>query len=243
MTAIKETSGGKAWKTKNGTIIIRVMSGRSNVFLITNGMQHILVDTSISLVWRRLARNLERMNIRHIDYLVLTHSHFDHAANAGKVREKFGAKVVIHEAEADPLANGTFLIPDGTIPITRLMTGALRKNNRLSFRTTPCRSDLRAGAGFDLKDSGYNVSLLHTPGHSPGSMSVIVDDEIALVGDAMVGTFRWTVFPPFAVDVPQLIESWGKLLETRCTLFLPSHGSARSRTLVETDYLKRKQSL
>jgi hypothetical protein len=69
---------------------------------------------------------------------------------------------------------------------------------------------------------------------------VIVNGELALVGDAMFGVFRNSIFPPFADDVPQMVKSWGKLLDTGCSLFLPSHGSANSRALVEREYTKRR---
>jgi hypothetical protein len=42
------------------------------------------------------------------------------------------------------------------------------------------------------------------------------------VGDAMFGVFNWSVFPPFADDVPTMIKSWRKLLKTGCHSFLQS---------------------
>jgi hypothetical protein len=56
-------------------------------------------------------------------------------------------------------------------------------------------------------------------------MSLIVDNEIALVGDVMFGVFNWSVFPPFADDVPTLEKSWGKLAKSGCKMYLPGHGT------------------
>jgi len=67
---------------------------------------------------------------------------------------------------------------------------------------------------------------------------VVVDDKIALVGDAMFGIFPGTVFPPFSADVGQMIDSWGKLPATNCRLFLPAHGTVSSRRLVLRNYEK-----
>jgi len=64
-------------------------------------------------------------------------------------------------------------------------------------------------------------------------MSLIVDDEIAIVGDAMFGIFPNSIFPPFADNVPVMIKSWRKLLDTKCMLFLPAHGTKNSRRLVD----------
>ena len=48
---------------------------------------------------------------------------------------------------------------------------------------------------FDMKALGFNGYILHTPGHSPGSQSIIIDNEIALAGDSMFG-----IFPRFGIS-------------------------------------------
>ena len=83
--------------------------------------------------------------------------------------------------------------------------------------------------------------MIHTPGHTAGSMSLIIDDELAVVGDTMFGVFRWSVFPPFAEDEKLMIKSWGRLLETKCSEFIPSHGTANSRLSVQKEYNKRNK--
>jgi hypothetical protein len=54
----------------------------------------------------------------------------------------------------------------------------------------------------------------------------------------MFGVFNWSVFPPFAADVPTMIRSWGELLETGCNTFLPGHGTKNSRKLLKKQYNK-----
>ena len=82
---------------------------------------------------------------------------------------------------------------------------------------------------------------MHTPGHTEGSISLIIDNEIALVGDTMFGAFPGTIFPPFANDESLMVNSWEKLLKTKCKVFIPSHGSANDRGLVEKDFKKRSK--
>jgi hydroxyacylglutathione hydrolase len=75
----------KTWKTKNGSNILRILSGRSNAFLISSNNINVLVDTGPDTFWQKLKKNLDNHNIKTIDYLILTHTHFDHAGNAARI--------------------------------------------------------------------------------------------------------------------------------------------------------------
>ncbi len=229
----------KVWSTTSGTKIIQVLSGRSNVFLLSNSKSNILIDSGAGYKWKTLRKRLYALNIKKIDFLFLTHAHFDHTGNASKIKESYHARVLIHESEAGLLNNGDNIIPSGTNVFTKLLMGIVAKQFKPFARYKPCAPDLTFKERYDLSDSGYNAYLLHTPGHTEGSASIIIDHDIALVGDAMFGVFPESVFPPFAGDPVQLIHSWKKLLDTGCNVFIPSHGSANKRSLVEKEYNKR----
>lgn len=233
----------KTWETKSGYRIIQILSGRSNVFLLTNGKQKILVDTSPKNKWPKLEMQLVNLKIVRIDYLILTHTHFDHAANACKIKEKFNSKVIVHKEEAQYLSTGDNIVPIGTNPFTRILVKLFAKRFLQGCRYEPCGYDILVDSSFDLKEFGFNATIIPNPGHSIGSVSAIVDNEIAIVGDAMFGIFPGSVFPPYASDVKQMIDSWGVLLKTDCSVFLPAHGSANSRSLLQKDYDKRKSKI
>jgi len=228
----------KRWNTNGGYRIVQVISGRSNVFLLTDERVNILVDTGVRFMRGSLKRHLNGLKVRRIDYLILTHTHFDHTANASWIKENYGAKVIIHRSEALFLTKGEGCIISGTNIFSRMIVKLLSGMISGIVRCEPCSYDIIIDSLFDLSPFGFNAYILHTPGHSPGSVSIIVDDQIALVGDTMIGAFKWTVFPPFACDTNLLIKSWGRLLDTKCKLFIPSHGSVNSRSLVEKDYIR-----
>jgi glyoxylase-like metal-dependent hydrolase (beta-lactamase superfamily II) len=214
----------KEWSTKSGYKIIRILSRRSNVFLLTDGKTNILVDTGPGIMWNTLKSRLSRIKVDEISLLILTHSHFDHAANACRIKKKYGCKIMIHSLEADYLLNGENIIPTGTNLFTGIIVRLLAKRIQGFVRYQPCTFDYAPDSSFDLSEFGFNAVLIHTPGHTEGSVSIIVDNEIALVGDTMFGIFGWTIYPPFAVDPGKMIQSWGILLRTNCSVFLPSHG-------------------
>lgn len=101
----------------------------------------------------------------------------------------------------------------------------------------PAVVDIEVEDKYDLSSFGFNAYIIHTPGHTYGSMSIIVDNEIALVGDAMSGLFN-SICPPFALDTKLMAESWKRLLDTGCSVYLPSHGTEDSREFVSKQYEK-----
>lgn len=230
----------KLLKTKSGYLIIRILSGRSNVFVLTNGAQNILVDTSTRRNRGKLQKQLAALGVGRIDCLVLTHAHFDHAGNARKIKDVYGAMVMVHQHEAPYLIAGDNIPIRGTNRLTRPLAHIFGALFAKQCRYDACPCDIMVHSAFDLREFGFNAYVMHTPGHTPGSISIVVDDEIAIVGDTMFGVFKRSVFPPFAQDVEQMVHSWGELLKTNCSLFLPSHGAAKSRDEVMGEYERRR---
>lgn len=210
-----------------GTILLKLTGGRSNTFLILQpGRGDILVDTSVKLARHYLLNELKRYKTVP-DYLILTHGHFDHVGNAAYIRENMKSKVVIHKDEADFLRKGTMNIPSGTITPTKYLVNLA---NRIKFNLgfEPCEVDIEITDNYKLP--GYEgITIIHTPGHSPGSISIIIDNEYAIVGDTMINVALFKVFPPFAENTGVLMNSWKKLLDTGCHTFYPSHGTPITR--------------
>jgi hydroxyacylglutathione hydrolase len=141
------------------------------------------------------------------------------------------------------LTSGNNFIPKGTNFITRVIVNSLIKKLYSRFRYHPCQYDYLVDSVFDLSILVFNAFIMHTPGHTSGSISVIVDNEVAIVGDTMFGIFKGSGFPPYADDISLMINSWGNLLDTDCSVFIPSHGSANIRALVQKDFNKRSYRL
>ena len=231
----------KKWITKSGYIIYQVLSVRSNVFLISNGVNCILVDTSVKNKWGSLNKKISKLceEGAALTSLILTHSHFDHVGNAASVKEKYGAKVIAHRNEAGNLSKGKTSLPKGTILLTKWFD-VFGEKAAQSVKYEPVKYDVLVDDRYDLNEMGFNAYIMHTPGHTEGSVSVIIDDEIAIVGDTMFGVFKGSVLPFFADNTKAMVNSWGKLLDTQCLQYLPSHGTANSRELLKKQYNKYK---
>ncbi len=228
----------KTWTTNNKIRITRVLSGRSNSFVVNDNTLSILVDTGPEFMRNTLLRNLRVLDIKNIHYLILTHSHFDHAANADIIRDLFGAKVLIHKSEANYLRKGENVMIKGTKKFSGFLVSKFGKRLLETLKFDPCPADIEFETDGKLFIPETKIKIIHTPGHTEGSISVIIDDEVALTGDAMIGVSKNHIMPPFGNDINKIINSWGKLLETDCKWFLPSHGSANARELVGKEYVR-----
>lgn len=103
--------------------------------------------------------------------ILLTHAHFDHIGAVDEVRNAFDIPVYLHKEEhnwlGDPSLNGS----------SRLMGRAL---------TTAKPADYDLEDGTELTIGSFTFSLLHTPGHSPGSVSFYYKEEaIVFSGDVL----------------------------------------------------------
>jgi len=230
------------WTTKGGARVSRVLGGRCNCFLVQGEKGFLLIDSGGYSGWKTLRRRLLRMGVSSDAplNLVLTHSHFDHARNAAALKREFGARILVHEKEAAGLCDGGNPPIQGSNRFFRLLVRAGERCGILSrMGFSGVRPDLKIGDSLDLSPYGFPAVVIHTPGHTPGSISVIVDHEIALVGDTIFGVFPGSAYPPFAADPEQLLQSWKKLLDSGCSLFLPAHGRLRSRALLRRAYHQR----
>ena len=230
----------KIWTTKNCTIY-QVLEGRSNSFLINSRNNYILIDTGRKNSWNELTGKLdELLGENELSCLILTHTHFDHVENAAKIKEKYKTKIIVHQSESEYLKHGSSPLPKGSNLVTGFMTNVLGKKIQSRYNYEPADPDILVDEKYDLNDFGFNTYIVTTPGHSKGSMSAIINNEIAIVGDAMFGVFGNSIYPPFADDPENMVKSWNKLINTNCSLFLPGHGNEIIRKLLESQYQKYK---
>jgi len=224
--------------TQNGFKISQVLSRHSNVWLVQKNQLSILVDSgktkSRSQLMQSLNTALHQQN--DLQFLMLTHTHYDHCQSAAAIKDLYHCKVIASENAVPSITAGYTHLPRGTNYVTNLLSAGGHKLMKKKFMYTPFNADITISDDYLFPAPDADLRIISTPGHSADSISLIVDNEVAIVGDAMFGIFRDHVFPPFADDIPEMIRSWGKLLGSGCTTFLPGHGRAISRELLEKEY-------
>ena len=225
------------WITRNGIRIHRIICLYANVYVVTGQGHCFLVDTGPVAFQRFLAGQLHRLGITRINGVILTHTHYDHAGNAAFLQEKFKSRITVHAKEAGYLKKGLSSVPGGITAFARVMERLASGIEPKMLAFPPCEPDALPASERHKPFYDMPVTVMATPGHSSGSVSVVVDREIVLVGDCMFGVIPGKILPPFGDDVGQMVHSWKQMLATGCHTFLPGHGFGLSRPTVEKNIL------
>jgi glyoxylase-like metal-dependent hydrolase (beta-lactamase superfamily II) len=193
-------------------------------YLVRFGHGAALVDAGTGRGHSRLKNNIEKClppEVR-LEYLLLTHCHYDHTGGAHDVRRDFGCRIAAHEKDAVYLESGDCDITAAS------WYGSGFEPLVVDVKLLGEESVIPVGNG--------SVTAMHRPGHSPGSVvyTVRLEDRLVLFGQDVHGP----IHPALLSDERQYQDSLAKLLALDADLLLEGHfGIYRSREDVR-DFIK-----
>ena len=206
--------------------------GMINAFLLVNEQGCILVDTGLPDTENKVEKMLrqQHLNFTDIKLIVITHAHIDHAGNAAKIKTLSGAPVVAHRGDL-PYFKGEkkmHFCSTGWFGTFFSKIGLIQKPY-VSFEPDIL---LSKDEQLDLRQYGFDGDVIPTPGHTEGSVSVLMDNKNAIVGDLISsgillgGIIRTNIpkRPPFEDDPEQVSKELESMVNKGMNTFFMGHG-------------------
>ena len=176
-------------------------------YLVVGVEASVLIDSGAGPSSARILENVERIAGRGPDHLFLTHAHIDHAGGAAAIKRQSRCLVHIHQAEAGVMESGD-----------RVRSAA----GWYGLDLEPLAPDRILGdqGSIDL-GRGSALNLIHTPGHTPGSMAAWLDTggKRVLFGQDIHGPFA----PEFGSDREEWAKSMERLLALEADILAEGH--------------------
>jgi hydroxyacylglutathione hydrolase len=208
--------------------IFRIRLGLNSCYLI-RGKDIVMIDGGMPNKINKFKKELLKLNIdpKAIKLIVITHSHFDHSGSVKEIRDLTGSRIAIHESEKVYAENGGIIIPKGVNiygKITKPLVFGIFKNVTIPAFTPDI---LITDKPYPLTEYGIDGHIIHTPGHTFGSLSVILDSGEAFVGCMAHNGLPFRLspgLPIYAQDIDLVKKSWKILIDKGAKMIFPGHG-------------------
>ena len=179
----------------------------SNCYIVHNGNEAFVVDPSISE--KKIIAALNEHNLK-LKGILLTHGHFDHIWRAQELRELTGAPLYVHELDAEMLV-------DSSKNAFKTFTGR---------EFTIGEADILLQDGDKIALGEEKITVLHTPGHTKGSVCYDTGDAL-ITGDTIFseGFGRYDLYGGNMSALKLSIQKLTEMSKTESRWIYPGHGN------------------
>ncbi len=184
--------------------IIPITYRSTNYYILDNGKVKLLVDAGWPGTLGEFKHVLQKMDVKteSINYVLPTHYHPDHAGLVQELKE-MGVKLIVIEEQ----------LPFIPLLLKYIKQGVQHKPIKLDDNIVLSITNCRAF----LDKLGFNGHIVHTPGHSDDSITLVLDTGEAFTGDLPPNYFSSEKDNP-------VNKSWMKLYNLGAVKIYPAHG-------------------
>ena len=185
--------------------IINVGYDSTNYYALETKNGKLLVDCGWPGTLPKLSAELKRKGsaLNEIKYLLVTHFHPDHAGLVQELKVQ-GIKFILLECQQNFIAALNEFFKTKNYPYVEI-----KQNNNFILKLQDSRKFLAT--------LGIQGEILHTPGHSEDSVTLVLDEGSAFTGD---------LYPRFMLSDEDRVahQSWDKIYQHKITRIFPAHG-------------------
>jgi glyoxylase-like metal-dependent hydrolase (beta-lactamase superfamily II) len=196
--------------------------GRVNCYLLEGPDGFLLIDSGGSNSRQALFDQLEAAGCipGKLHLILITHGDFDHTGNAAAARQAFGGQIAMHAADA-PMAEIGDMFANRKPP-HRLLRLLLPKFSGFGVAER-FKPDLLLEDGQELSTYGFNGRVLSIPGHSKGSLGLLMTNGDFFCGDLLTGT-GGPALNSLIDNLAEASASLEKLARLQIGTVYPGHG-------------------
>jgi glyoxylase-like metal-dependent hydrolase (beta-lactamase superfamily II) len=192
-----------------------------HVYLIDGGDELALVDAGVGLATDEILENIkaEGFSLENVKYLLLTHTHADHAGGAARMKQSLGCDVLVSKDSADFLRNGD----ERAINLTFGKQAGFYPED---YRFEACEVDRELVEGDIISVGDCQIKVLDTPGHCLGHLAFYFEsDERAHLfdGDCIFWGGKILLQNIYDCILQDYVNSIKKLAKLSVDFFLPGH--------------------
>jgi glyoxylase-like metal-dependent hydrolase (beta-lactamase superfamily II) len=168
------------------TNIERIQCGNGNCYLICEGANAVLVDTSRTQFKDKILDACKNKNVK---LIFLTHGHIDHIQNTAYLSTALHVPIAMHQADYE-LSKNNMLEPMSAHKVLgKLILGLTVKSFKQDM-IPPFEPSVYLQEGDSLEKFGVQATVIELPGHTKGSIGLRVGETDIIVGDALMNMFR-----------------------------------------------------
>lgn len=197
--------------------IKRIRCGMVNCWIIKGEKGSVLVDTGVVRYRDMLVNAARQEDVRLVFH---THGHVDHIGNTAALIEKLSISCSMHEADVELIQKLDARELFANTFLGKIILNGTKQNK---YHAPSFQPDRFFAGGETLDEFGMDAVVVALPGHTKGSLGLLVDGKNFIVGDAMFNILKPTHARIYE-ELEPMLDSIVAISKSGCKTVFPGHG-------------------